>query len=384
MKVAYILPSLQKPSGWRSHAIAFIHAISPYVEASLFVSQADHLVAQALFPDTPLCVLPVTQNASLRNVRGMRALLACRQAIAVGVYPAADLVHSLEAYPTGLVGSWLAGKLNCPHALTSHGTYGVIWRRYLLDRLVYRRVLSKTRLVCPVSHGTAQAMRRFFNRSLKLCIVRPILNGNDFYLKIPQQEALERRFPATPTLLTVGDIKPRKGQHISLLAFAQVKLQIPEARYILVGSYTQNAYFQKLEQIIAEQHIEDVVFTGVVSDDALVRYYQQASLFALTPQELNGDQFEGFGLVYLEAGAYGLPVVGTRSGGVADAVRDGMTGLLAAPEDVDGIAQAMLRLLKEPPLARQMGRANRLWAETLTWEKNAGEHFQAYQEVVNR
>ncbi len=382
MKAAFVLPSLQNPSGWRSHAIAFIHAIRQHVEASLFVAQSDHAAAQELFPDLPLFTLPVTQGASLRSVAGFRALFDCWQTITTGQFPAFDLVHSLEAYPTGLVGSWLAEKLHCPHALTSHGTYGVIWQRYLLDRMVYKGVLSQTRLICPVSHGTAQAMRRYFNKSLNKCIIRPILNGNDFYKNIPQKEALERSYPAIPTLLTVGDIKPRKGQHVSLLAFAQVKRQLPEARYILVGHYTHNDYFEELEQIISEQHLKDVIFTGVVSDDALRDYYQQASLFVLTPQELEGDQFEGFGLVYLEAGAYGLPVIGTRTGGVADAVRDKMTGFLTLPEDVDGIAQAMLRLLKDPSLTRQMGRSNRLWAETLTWEKNAAEHMQAYQEVV--
>lgn len=382
MKVAYILPSLQKPSGWRSHSIAFIRAIGTHVEPVLFVAQADYAEAQLLFPEIPVFSLPTTQQASLRSLKGMSLLFAGWQAIAAGKYPAVDLVHSLEAYPSGLLGSWLAGKLNCPHAVTSHGTYGVIWRRYLLDRLLYQGVLAQTRLVFPVSHGTAEAMQRYFSKPLKNCLVRVILNGNDYYLKIPQQAALEHKFPPIPTLLTVGDIKQRKGQHISLLAFARVKQELPQARYILVGNYTKNGYFEELEQIISEQQLTDVLFTGVVSDETLQRYYQEASLFVLTPQDLEGDQFEGFGLVYLEAGAYGLPVVGTRTGGVADAVRDKMTGYLALPEDVDGIARAMLTILKDPSLARQMGRSNRLWAETLTWEKNAAEHFQVYQEAA--
>jgi phosphatidylinositol alpha-1,6-mannosyltransferase len=382
MKVAYILPSLQNPSGWRSHSIAFIHAIQQQVEVTLYVAQTDQAAAQTLFPDLPLFTLPVTQHASLHNIHGVGALLAVQRTIIGGKFPAADLVHSLEAYPTGLVGSWLARKLGCPHALTSHGTYGVIWRRYWLDRRAFRRVLAHTRLICPVSHGTAQAMKHYFNKSLNKCLIRPILNGNDFYQNIPQKEALERKFPETPTILTVGDIKPRKGQHISLLAYAQVKQQLPQARYILVGNDTHKDYFEELEELISEHQINDVTFTGVVSEDALRDYYQGASLFVLTPQEYEGDQFEGFGLVYLEAGAYGLPVVGTRTGGVTDAVRDKMTGYLLLPDDVDGIAQAMLRLLKDSSLAHQMGRSNRLWAETLTWEKNAADHLKAYREVV--
>ncbi len=125
-----------------------------------------------------------------------------------------------------------------------------------------------------------------------------------------------------------------------------------------------------------------MIFTGAVSEADLQRYYQESSLFILTPQQ-DGLHFEGFGLVYLEAGAYGLPVVATRTGGVPDAVREGETGFLLEPEDVDGIAAAILRLLKDNELSRQMGRKNRTWAEYLTWERCAQEQFQAYQELLS-
>ena len=110
------------------------------------------------------------------------------------------------------------------------------------------------------------------------------------------------------------------------------------------------------------------------------RLYQESSAFFLAPQQ-EGLQFEGFGLVFLEAGAYGLPVVATRTGGVPEAVQDGVTGLLADAEDSEGLARALLRLLTEPGLRRELGCANRLLAETLTWERNAAEQFQAYQEA---
>jgi glycosyltransferase involved in cell wall biosynthesis len=211
--------------------------------------------------------------------------------------------------------------------------------------------------------------------------VQPILNGNDFYKRIPESEAIRRVFPAPPAVLTVGEIKPRKGQHLSLAAFARVKAQIPEARYFLAGAYRQNGYFQRLQQFVADHQLQDVHFLGAVSDVELRRLYQQSSVFLLTPQQ-EGLHFEGFGLVYLEAGAYGLPVIATRSGGVPDAVQDGVTGILAEPDDVEGLADALVHLLSDTDLARRMGRANRRWAETLTWEKCAGEYLEAYQSVI--
>jgi len=381
VKVAYVLPTLQKPSGWRSHARAFIEAISSYVQPLLYVQQKDLAEAQKLFPGHLINAIPTTQAASFSSWQGWRKLAQCYLAISKFQNPSVDLVHSLEAYPTGLVGLWLARKANCPHVITTHGTYGVIWVEKKIDLQFYRATLKKTRLICPVSKGTADLLRQYFKAFLQEGQVVPILNGNDYYQKIARREAWERALPEIPTIISVGDVKERKGQHISLAAFARIKEMLPMARYWIVGRYNQNQYYKNLCQYISSRQLADVRFWGAISSSRLRECYQQASVFILTPQQI-GLRFEGFGLVYLEAGAHGLPVVGTRSGGVPEAVQEGVTGYLLEPEDIEGIAQALYRLLTQPQLARQMGRANRLWAETLTWERNAREQYQLYTQVL--
>jgi phosphatidylinositol alpha-1,6-mannosyltransferase len=287
----------------------------------------------------------------------------------------------LEAYPTGLVGHWLARKLRRPHVLTAHGTYGVIWSQMALDRRVYRGVLASAALVCPVSQGTARLMQAHFGPALAPQRLRPILNGNDYTRRVPRREAFERPVPEAPTLLSVGEVKARKGQHVSLAAFARVQERLPQARYFIAGRCLPNEYTRQLQDFVAERGLREVVFLGVVSAEELGRLYRQASVFVLTPQQI-GLHFEGFGLVYLEAGAYGLPVVATRSGGVPEAVREGETGFLADPDDVLGLADALLKLLTDPDLARRLGQANRLWAESLTWERCAEDYLKAYREVM--
>ncbi len=381
MRVAYILPSLRKPGGWRSHALAFLGAIAAHVQPVIFVARAEADEARALFPHYPIFSLPATQMPQAGRLRRWLSLALGYVVLRRGRLPRVDLVHSLEAYPSGLLGHWLARRLGCPHILTAHGTYGVIWRQYPLDRGLYQNVLRQASLICPVSEATARRMRECFPAPLAETPIRVILNGNHFTHAISRAEVWERPSPPIPTLLTVGDVKPRKGQHLSLAAFARVKERLPSARYWIVGNYSHNAYFLNLQRFIQERGLQDVTFMGTVSDEALKDLFRRASLFVLTPQE-ESDHFEGFGLVYLEAGAYGLPVVGTRCGGVGEAVREGVTGLLAEPNDVEGIAEAILRLLTEAELAQRMGRENRLWAETLTWERNAAEFFRAYQEVL--
>jgi len=381
IKVAYVLPTLRKGTGWRSHARAFLGGIRAHVEPVLFVAASDLAEAKALFSDFELFSLPTTQEASLAGLRGPFKLAGCYAAIRWGRYPDVDLVHSLEAYPTGLVGGWLAKKLGRPHVITTQGTYGLIWHQQAVNRRYYEGVLREASLVCPGSNGTADLLKRYFGEALAETPVKAVLNGNDYHRTIPRQMALDRQIPAIPTLLTVGEVKARKGHHLSLAAFAKVKVKLPEARYWIVGTYRPNTYFALLQDFIKREGLEGVSFMGRVSDQQLQHCYQQASLFVLTPQ-LTGLRFEGFGLVYLEAGAYGLPVVATRSGGVPDAVVDGETGLLCEEGDVEGIAAAMLRLLGDEELARRMGLANRDWAETLTWERTIEAQLKLYEEVL--
>jgi glycosyltransferase involved in cell wall biosynthesis len=168
-----------------------------------------------------------------------------------------------------------------------------------------------------------------------------------------------------------------------LAAFAQVKRRFPECRYWIVGNTENKTYYAQLQQIIAKNRLTDVEFLGNVSKEDLQRYYQRATLFLLTPQ-MEGLYFEGFGLVYLEAGAYGLPVVGTNVGGVSDAVQTGITGMLSPMDDVDKIAAAIVELLADQNKAFEMGRANRDWAEKLSWKRYAQEQCSTYLDVLGR
>jgi len=116
----------------------------------------------------------------------------------------------------------------------------------------------------------------------------------------------------TPTLISVGvQSTPRKGYRTSLGGFCRSQARYPAARYLIIGSYLQNAYFAQLAGMIRDR-IEDVVFLGALPQaESWEKYYQQASLYR--PGAAAGRPAFFGRLVFLEAGAYGLPVVATRS-----------------------------------------------------------------------
>ena len=382
MHVAYVAPSLKPSSGWRSLTVGAIGSLQRHagVEPLLVVSGEDARAAKELLPNCPRLVVPKTQLLAPGSPWGWpMALATWLRARRVRTEPA--LVHSLEAYPTGLVGHWLATRLGCPHVITAGGTYAVCWVQAGLDRRIYERVLRRAGVLCPISQGTADLMRRHFAAALDESRLRVIVLGTDRHRKVPRDVAFGRAPAHAPVMLSVGAIKPRKGYEASLRAFALVKARVPDARYRIVGRLDQPDYFETLKQMVVDDDIRDVEFLTDVSDAELDRHYRDASVFLLTPEQ-HGLAFEGFGLVYLEAGAYGLPVVATASGGVTDAVRHRHTGLLAPPGSVEEIARLILALLQDPELAKRLGRANRQWAERLTWERFAEEQYETHERLL--
>jgi glycosyltransferase involved in cell wall biosynthesis len=271
--------------------------------------------------------------------------------------------------------------MGVPHILTAHGTYSIIWRRYFIDRKMYARVLRKAAYVCPVSNRTLELMRRYFYKPLLKTPAKPILIGTDYHSRVSANSAFNRELEKRPTFLSVGEVKTRKGYHVSIEAFGLVQKVFPDAQYWIVGDVDSNTYLNQLNGIILHRSITNVQFLGRLSDEQLQNCYRKAWVFVLTPQMI-GDSFEGFGLVYLEAGGYGLPVVGSRVGGVPDAVREGETGFLAEPDDPRGIADAMIRLIENRELSIHMGRENRKWVAFLTRERYAEAQCEIYRDVI--
>jgi phosphatidylinositol alpha-1,6-mannosyltransferase len=153
-------------------------------------------------------------------------------------------------------------------------------------------------------------------------------------------------------LLTVGRIVQRKGFESVLEALKVIKDRNIDFEYRIVGG---GPYKKEVLRIIDKLNLEGCVsLLGEV--DETDSSYQAADIFIMPSIELPGD-VEGFGIVFLEAGLHGLPVIASRSGGIPDAVKDGETGLLVTPGDVNEIAGAILLLMEDSGLRMRMGQA---------------------------
>jgi phosphatidylinositol alpha-1,6-mannosyltransferase len=157
---------------------------------------------------------------------------------------------------------------------------------------------------------------------------------------------------------------------------ADVKKQFPAIRYYVVGGVPPPSYLALVKKYGLESNVK---FFQNISDEELIDLYYQADLFLLPSVNFRDNDFEGFGLVYLEAGACGLPVIGTYDCGAEDAIKDGVTGLLVKQNDVPGTAAAISMILNNPELAVELGRNGRENARQNDWRQVIKKYLSLYQ-----
>jgi len=159
-----------------------------------------------------------------------------------------------------------------------------------------------------------------------------------------------------PVMLTLSRLVPRKGIDTVLEALPAISAAVPGVRYLIAGEGKDRP---RLEALARQLGVAPLVrFLGAVPDQDVVALMHLADVFLMPAREERPD-VEGFGLVFLEANACGTPVIGSTSGGISDAVQDGRTGLLVPPQAPGPLAEAAIRLLNDPDLARRMGETGR-------------------------
>ena len=169
-------------------------------------------------------------------------------------------------------------------------------------------------------------------------------------------------------IISVGRLVHRKGQDKLISALPAIRAAVPNVHLVLVGVGPHQKY---LENLVAKLNIADcVTFIGRINYSELPKYICVGDIFAMPSRSrFFGLEVEGLGIVYLEASACGLPVVGGKSGGAPDAVLVGETGVVVDGTNSSEIAEACIDLLNNPELCALMGATGRTWIiENWRWE----------------
>lgn len=163
-------------------------------------------------------------------------------------------------------------------------------------------------------------------------------------------------------ILTVGRLVPRKGIDLTLRSLAILSSEFPDLVYVVVG---EGGYRPALEQLAREIGVSSrTIFTGRVPD--VTPYYHVCDIFVTVNRELDSGEEEGYGIVFLEAGLAGKPVIGGRSAGATEAIVEGETGFLVDPCDPTPLAEKIRQLLTDETLRTRMGKAGRTRARAIS------------------
>ena len=274
-----------------------------------------------------------------------------------------DLIHAHWWFPGGLVGTWLGGLSHLPLVTTLHGTDVRLAKSVAVARPLFRHVITHSAKVTTVSHWLAGELDGLVpNRSP---VVAPMPVSTELF----EPDGTNPR----DGILFVGRLNSQKGLDRLMRALAGMKTK---ATLTVVG---QGPARESLGALAEELGVADRVrWQGEVKQGELPKFYQRARVLAVPSLD------EGLGLVAVEAALCETPVVGFRSGGTPDVVRDGSTGVLVEPGNVGALAAALDDLLTNEPRATSMGQSGRLYAlANFAPESAAQKYLSIYQQAID-
>lgn len=273
----------------------------------------------------------------------------------------ADFVVLDPAVPLGLLGT----SLDLPYMVVVHGAEVTVPGRIPVSRPALGRVLARaTHVIAAGSYPEAEA-RRAARRELPVTVIPP---GVDIARFVPLDDAARRRARSrfgvdddAELIVGVSRLVPRKGFDVLIAASAAVARRRPRLRVLIGGTGRDH---DRLAKLIVKSGAP-VTLLGRVSDEDLPLLYGCADVSAmLCRSRWGGLEQEGFGIVFAEAAACGVPQLAGNSGGAAEAVSDGETGFVVdRPDDEHAVANAIERLLDDPELRSRMASASRRRAE---------------------
>ncbi|MBV8951583.1 MAG: glycosyltransferase family 4 protein [Actinobacteria bacterium] len=269
----------------------------------------------------------------------------------------ADVIFVDPMLPVGAIGPRLR---SAPYVVIAHGAEITVYGRLPGSGAAGRRVLRRSSGVVAAGTYPARMVERTARRGLRGVVVPPGVDVERFRPATGDDEraavrasfglAMERRL-----VLGVSRLVPRKGFDVLIDALTRLDDDVVLA---IAGAGRDR---RRLEARAARRGVaERVTFLGRVPDDELAGLYRSADVFAMPCRERwGGLEAEGFGIVFLEAAASGLPVVAGRSGGAQEAVDDGVTGWVVDPRSAAEVAAATDRALSDPSVRATLGAAGR-------------------------
>lgn len=304
-------------------------------------------------------------NSKLPLLKWLPACFALRQKI-----KQEKIGHILvgQILPLGIVTLICSGFYKIKYSVILHGLDLAYALKRPRKKWLTEKILRRAeKIICANNYTAEMARRTFPGIKQKIAVVNPGAEN--------RQTANAKRL--TPIrdkyglydkiiLLSVGRLVKRKGFDKVIEALPQILKQVPNLVYVIIGDGAELKNYELNDKILIINN---------ASDEERNLWYNICDIFIMPAREIDGD-FEGFGLVYLEANLAAKPVIAGRSGGVADAVVDNLNGLMVNSKNISEIADAVIKLAENSSLRQRLGEQGRERAiKEFNWEKQINEFY---------
>ncbi|WP_158932535.1 glycosyltransferase [Acidisphaera sp. S103] len=324
---------------------------------------------------------------TLQRIRGLLADVAIRLAVLRGI----GRIVRTEKIAVLCIGELVAGGwlARACQALFGLKTVIYIHGEEISTRTDYdesgqrrRRALEAANGVVAVSRFTRDMLISDFGVSHGK--IELVSNGVDLarFVPRPRPDDLVARYrlEGRRVLLTISRLYARKGMDRVIESLPLVIQQFPDLVYLIVGEGT---YRSTLEKLVADHGLgHHVMFTGAVPDYELTDHYSLGDVFIMANREMPDGETEGFGLVFLEANACGLPVIAGKAGGSVDAVTDQVNGLVVDGDDTGSIAAAIIRMFEDDGLRESLRVAGAEVAQASGWDRRVDQFLRLCDQLT--
>jgi phosphatidylinositol alpha-1,6-mannosyltransferase len=355
--------------------------------------RADYLVAAGAHPDAAafdanhdlrVARLPLEmRNRAISSWGSLKHYLRTARSVRrLARQEGVMMIHAARPLSEGLVARVVRFRTGIPYCCYTHGEDINIATTSRELKWLTRRVLRGATAVIANSGFTRDLLlKEWAVPPEKVRLLHPGVDC-DYFRPAPPDADVRKRFgwDGRQVILTVGRLQRRKGQDVLIEAVAGLRDRFPNVLYAIIGAGEERTRLTEMvARLGAGGHVQ---FLGELKDADLLRCYQQCDLFAL-PNRAVGKDVEGFGMVLLEAQACGRPVLAGASGGTAETMNPGETGVLVACDRPDEPAAALAELLADAERLDRMGRAGREWVEgKFNWPALAAEAQRTFEAAV--
>lgn len=260
--------------------------------------------------------------------------------------------------------------------LTLHGSEIARWSKSPFANWIAKRAFSIASSIITVSHPVQNLLLKEFPSCANKAKV--VHSAVPRFHRTTSQNPAKAQFTDTEktlNILSVGRIHPRKNFEGLLKAIDLVgSAQESPIRLTIAGALKDEKYLNRLKTVAAQKATQ-VKWIIDPSDQELAHCYRQADAFALASSQTK-QSIEGYGIVFLEAGCYGLPCIAYKEGGIEDAIQDGVTGWVVPSNDSAAFAERLAALMDSQQLREKMGNAGRDRAMSRDWMQVVQESIQ--------